>query len=219
MNILMPFLAVGTLANTLVKCLFMHPAHVEDKNAKQLIIFMENTQDARQIGTMLNLYDTVAHTSVMVHQARKASKEAVARLLPLLKPEDADTLNTQQRARIRRDMFVHGFNVPMDDCSDAVYCLLVLSALEQIGDRRDLSDVERLIKKYYTTDKVRAAADQCVQVIKERIAYENLKDVLLRPDHNPDAPATLLRALAERADSAPQQLLRASASDDTESPV
>ena len=103
-------------------------------------------------------------------------------------------------------------NVQPTSC-ERDYCLNALYALEQIGDKRDLPDVERLLKEPSITDEIRTAAERCAKAIRERRAREESKDVLLRPDHKPEAPATLLRPAAETADTPPQQLLRPVASD------
>ncbi len=202
--------------SVLVQVFISYSGRKDRNNIQRLLTFVENTEDARQLGAILVLQQIGGSPSKITAQVRKAAEEAMRRLLPLTQISDLNALNTQQRACLRRGLFHRGSNTASDYWPDTDYCILVLSALEQVGDKRDLPDMERLLKEYYVTDKVRAAAERCMQTITERIARENLKDVLLRPDRNPDAPATLLRPSAERANSAPQQLLRASASSDTE---
>lgn len=85
----------------------------------------------------------------------------------------------------------------------------MLYALEQIGDKRDLTDVERLLLENRITDEIRTAAARCASVICERVAREEGKDFLLRPERKPEAVDTLLRPSAELQDTPSEQLLRA----------
>lgn len=94
-----------------------------------------------------------------------------------------------------------------------------LVALERIGDKRDLPDLERLLKAGSLSDEIRAAATRCAQTINERLTQEKVRDVLLRADSKPEAVQTLLRPSVENAAAPPQQLLRAAANDTNDRPV
>ena len=185
-----------------------------DKNDEQrLLRFIENVQDVNQLGTILE----AANFSSAIYWA---TADAIPRLLLLIQPADADRLTTHQRAVLRSDMFGRWlFDGGMRIRSGADYCLPMLSALEKIGDKRDLPDVELLLKSQHFTDEIRVAAERCALVIWERVAREEGKDFLLRADRKPYTIETLLRPTTENAGTPPQQLLRAATSDAHDPPV
>lgn len=166
--------------------------------AERLIRSVGNTNDAGLVGTMLDLHGTSTHLGSAWRTVDTSTLTALSRLLPLLQPADADTLNTQQRAFLRGTLFNHSSK---GDRHGPFYCLDVLSALEQIGDKRDLPDVERLLKENAVPDEVRAAAERCAKVIWERAAREVGKDILLRPvtSATTTSDAELLRAASDDA--------------------
>ena len=187
--------------------------------AERLIKFIENTQDVGLLGTILDLYVAAGRLGDKWHEVSEAAFTAAMRLLPLLQSSDTYHLNTQNRVLLRQVMFPPETVQRKDYWVGLEYCLSVLYALEQIGDKRDLSDVQRLLKADYITDEIRAAAARCAQVIWERVAYEEGKDVLLRADRKPDAVATLLRPSAENAHTLPRKLLRAATANEHDTPA
>ena len=168
------------------------------------------------LGPILDIYFINGHPSIRLHDARVPVKDAILRLLQLIQSADVDALNTQQRERLRRDLFHRGVSSDMGYWRGPEYCLSVLYALEQIGDKRDLPDIERLLKEHYITDEIRVAAERCAEVIRERVAREEGKDFLLRPERKPEAVDTLLRPSGERSDTPNKELLRASTEEEGE---
>ena len=88
----------------------------------------------------------------------------------LLTPQEFRALVSRVKCSIKRVKISHRV---------LRYIFDILSALEQIGDKRDLPDVERLLKEHAVTNEVRVAAERCAQVIRERVAREAGKDILL----------------------------------------
>jgi hypothetical protein len=191
----------------------------DNSTAERLLRFVEETHDATQLGTIFDLYDATTRLGEKWQRFRTATRTTVICLLLLIQPGDADALNTQQRIHLRRSLFRPEFLSGIGYWIGPDYYFAALHALEQIGDKRDLPDIERLLKEHYITDEVRAAAERCVEVIRERVAREEGKDVLLRADRKPEAVETLLRPSAENADTPPQQLLRAATNDAHDPPV
>jgi hypothetical protein len=207
------------LVNALTSGLIEYSVRKEKQEVERLARFLESTQDVSQLGIIIDLYDTTGSLGEKWQKVHMAAGTAVTRLLHLLQTEDTDVLNTQQRAGLRRRMFHPGYILLLGDWLSPANSLPVLSALEQIGDKRDLPDVERLLKYDTLKDEVRAAAERCAQTIRERLANENARDFLLRADRKPEAVETLLRPSSEKADTPPQQLLRAATSDAPDPPV
>jgi hypothetical protein len=190
-----------------------------EEEVKRLAEFVENTREVRHLGTILELHEVVRRSGVAWFELFTAVYQTIPRLLPFVQSQHIDALNTPQRACLRRGLFHPGISSDIGYWRGPEYCLEVLSALEQIGDKRDLPDVEQLLKTHNIPDEIRAAAERCVEVIRERVAREEGKDFLLRADRKPDAVATLLRPSIEHADTPPQQLLRAAVSDDRDTPA
>ena len=187
--------------------------------AERLISFMENTQDSGLLGTILDLYEAAERLGDEWQAVTNAAFTTAMRLLPLLQSSDTYHLNTLNRVLLRQVMFLPDTVQRKDHWVGLEYCLSALYALEQIGDKRDLPDVQRLLKADYITDEIRVAAEFCVQVIWERVAHEEGKDFLLRADRKPENGETLLRPAVENADTPPEQLLRAAPPDTHDPPA
>ena len=187
--------------------------------AERLIRFIENTQDAGLLGTIIDLYVAAGRLGDTWHEVSNAAFTAAMRLLPLLKSSHAYSLNTQHRVFLRQVMFLPKSVQRIDRWLGLEYCLPMVYALKQIGDKRDLPDVERLLKQPYITEEIRTAAEHCAQTIWERVTHEEGKNFLLRADRKPEAVATLLRPSVERDDTPPEQLLRAATSDEGNTPA
>jgi hypothetical protein len=189
-----------------------------DDAAERLVEFIAHLQGIAHLRILLDLCIADGSLGVIWDKVTWEANAAVVRLLPLIKPTDAEIFNTQHRAHLRHGLFHHSFG-DMGSWRGDGYCLMVLTALEQIGDKRDLRDVEQIMKEPYVSGEVRLAAQRCAQTIARRILHEGHKDLLLRPSLEPAAGDTLLRPAGERADTPPQQLLRAASADDPDIPA
>jgi hypothetical protein len=190
-----------------------------DKDAQRLLKFVKHTGETTHLRTVLDLWNPDESLSGIWLSVSREADAAIMRLLPLIQPVHAEIFTTPHRYRLRHSLFHHNITVDLGVWRSNEHCLLVLSALEQIGDRRDLPDIQRLMKEPYISAEVRTAAQRCAQIITERIAREDHRDFLLRPDIKPEAVDTLLRPSEERTNTSPRELLRATSTDDADPPV
>jgi len=96
---------------------------------------------------------------------------------------------------------------------DVELTLLVIARLEQWGDSQAVPVLKRLIREkhwYVGSDRVEAAARQCLAQVEIRLRQQKQGDTLLRPTEGTEAipPRALLRPAADSSDNAPEQLLR-----------
>lgn len=151
---------------------------------------------------------------------RAVAEEPLMRLLPRLQASDSALLNVTQREALVNALWK----------AKPEFALVVLKALEQIGDEKALPMVERLARGDKDIDaRVTEAAKECLPALRMRA--ENAKaaqtllrgsgisnvapDTLVRPAMPlPVEPADqLLRAAALGAEHVPQELLRAAPSE------
>ena len=186
----------------------------EKQVVQHLIEFVENTSNPAILGAIIDLCVYALSTGERHHALYEAGIKAMPRLMPLMQRSDADTLNTEQRNILHNKMFSNRNQFDFNPFPHWQHSLLALRMFEQIGDKRDLPAIERISKEEYRTDEIRIAAERCAEVIRERVAREEGKDFLLRPERKPEAVDTLLRPSEERTDTLPEQLLRATNPDD-----
>ena len=96
---------------------------------------------------------------------------------------------------------------------DVEFTLVVLARLEHWGDAQAVGVLKRLIREkhwYVGSDRVEAAARQCLAQVEIRLQQQRQGATLLRPTQGIDAipPQTLLRPAGEASENAPEQLLR-----------
>lgn len=193
------------------------------QRAEHLLQFVTHTKNVSMLGPILDLKDSLEMKEWVMRPGNisspldKAVDEAVLRLLPLVVPESgATSLNWEQRTRIRHYVWSVGSVTETRGLENLPYARAGLHALEYLGDKDDLPEIERLLAEDDITDELRAAVEHCAHVIRERAGREVGKDILLRADRKPEALATLLRPSVENADPPPQQLLRASTAEHSE---
>ncbi len=205
---------------TLTTVLFTLELRQDEQDINRLVQFVETAQSPALLGTILDLCDHAPYTRDRHSTIHTASMNAVYRLLPLIQSQDAGILNIEQRQILRRYAFSLCRNPAYSIARSDKPALSALRALEHIGDKQDLADIEMLLTDHYSTKAVRIAAEHCAEVIRERVAREEGKDFLLRPEREPVAVATLLRPSEERSDTPTNQLLRpVSAEDATPDPA
>jgi hypothetical protein len=144
--------------------------------------------------------------------ARSKRVEVIRKIL-CRKLEDLQTehhLNAAQHIRL-----IH----VLARCSDPSWeffspslSIALLQAIEKVGDGRALPEVERVANTEAVNEhheRIRAAAERCLTVLRERVEQERLGHTLLRPASAPDTPAvTLLRPAQGPGESDPERLLR-----------
>ncbi len=141
-------------------------------------------------------------------ELKKIAREALKILLPRLQATDSDLLSTTQRQHL------HGIFKQQD----AELTLILLHALEQVGDLRDWNAVQTLANRK-TEGKIRGkakakpeviyAAQECLPFLQANAERQEVRHTLLRAaDSHFNTPDILLRP-AQNTASEPQQLLRA----------
>jgi hypothetical protein len=122
-------------------------------------------------------------------QVRRLTQEALLRLLPRLRPNDAQSLTDDQHRCLNQALA--GRDVDLS--------LAILAAYEQVGDGRDLAAVEELADGRSPASKdarVREAAQECVPYLRLRAQKQRAAQTYLRPSTVTDGDAALLRAAA-----------------------
>jgi hypothetical protein len=123
-------------------------------------------------------------------QVRRLTHEALVRLLPQIRPNDAHSLTDDQHRCLN-----HALAGKDTDLSRAI-----LAAYEQVGDGRDLVAVEELADGRSPASKnarVREAAQECVPYLRLRAQKQRAAQTYLRPSAVTDGDAALLRAAAQ----------------------
>lgn len=132
---------------------------------------------------------------------RNVVLDALTRLLPKMRASDVRLLTPGQRASLYATM-------KSKPEANPEFLIVLLKALEQIGDDAAIPHVERLahIKPGGDkTDRVREAALACLPTIQERVRHLHEESVLLRPAGVGDE---LLRPVSAAAEVRPELLLR-----------
>ena len=105
-----------------------------------------------------------------------ASKEALKRLFPRLKPEDAGLLNKRHRTRLYRRMRHSNLCYSLvGDSYDTGFLIAILRALQKIGDEGTLKHVQRLAESS-KVPHIREAAQDCLLTLRERIGGRPVHD-------------------------------------------
>jgi hypothetical protein len=137
-------------------------------------------------------------------KVRAEAVKALKSVMPALREDHYGRLSPETVPRLCR-LLAHR-NEPL--------VLMVLEALEKVGDSRACSPVAHVANRG-RTPLLREAAERILPVLHQRRQQENDPDTLLRAAEGSAAPETLLRAVQSAAQSAPQSLLRPSALDET----
>jgi hypothetical protein len=186
--------------------------HRIDRHVDDLIRFINRANDPKLIGSILDLARSFDTNYRAFLEVRSACDHALTRLLPKLQEADTDVLNTRQRELLREPMFEvmsWSGNPPGISMGHDPYTKLVLEALEKIGDRRDLSDIQKLIDHHLLRDDdIRTLARRVADVISERSAGGSDASTLLRPGNNLEQSDELLRAAQKSSDTKQSELLR-----------
>ncbi len=122
---------------------------------------------------------------------------ALQRLLPRVRADHADLFTAAHQKAM----------ATLLGLSDPTLNLLVLQALEQVGDESTIPAVEKLT--YRRHRQVQAAAQQCLLYLRTRADQRRQAQTLLRPSGFEAAPETLLRPVEAGGEAAyTHQLLR-----------
>ena len=159
-------------------------------------------EDSRATGPLIEA------TMSSDRDASEVSRKALMRLLPTLTVSDADHLDDHQRVLLYG--ILRGRRRGLMPSWNQKEILVVLRAIEQVGDESSIAPVERLTS--WKSKELQAAAKNCLVVLRERVDRLRERDTLLRPAQI-DPPELLVRPAAgfESQDSS---LLRPTLSSD-----
>jgi|SRR5579871_3594518 len=146
--------------------------------------------------------------------ARRTVRKALARLLPLLRASDAGRITAEQQTRLVR----HLSRLALFQ-RDKEFQIVILRALQQIGDAQAIPVVESIIQRpprWSEQERVHAAAVECLPFLLQRAEEASARQTLLRASHAEEKSdgGELLRPAEGVEEADPQQLLRASSSQD-----
>jgi len=206
----------GDLAGVLIVvflCLICMPLPGMLNRRRKALGKMFETCDVRMTPILFEfLPDTVeskrSHSSKQEEEAFVAQTRAVLlRLLPEVRQEHASLFGSRPRALWRRFLKRAPSNV-----TDTELSILLIKALEILGDDQDLEIVERIADgRSARSWPLKQAACAYVDATRDRLKQEQAHASLLRPADSGDLTGqTLLRPHSNRAVSSPEQLLRAS---------
>lgn len=160
--------------------------------------------DPRAVGPLIE----VATTSDKSESTRSAvAIRALMAVLPRLTPSDAGLINAQQQAALCQ--MLNAASAPCEGTLNSQRAIVILRALEQIGDIDALPYVERIAEFSSASPrikKLRETARDILPTLRARIKAELPGRSLLRPADAPDS--LLLRPAQGSTEAEPQQLLR-----------
>ena len=105
---------------------------------------------------------------------RRNAAQSLRRVLPQIRAQDRKHLSANEMNALLRAL----------DSDDPDLAVAVLTAFQQIGDRRALRRVAYLIDSPVHHESVRNAAWECLPQVKQRLLEAQEAQALLRPAHN-----------------------------------
>lgn len=202
----------------------------------RLVAALSEAQSADRLGPLLDLHPILHLFERTYPEIRPEMDAAVLRLLPCVTAAQSGSLNSQHRRHLHSYWFRNASGSYKRNLDNAPYLPGLIHAFTQIGDKRDLPEIQSQLRSVYRLAKGPAAEPHtlpapghtwiredhwrlatslkhCLYVVTERAAREEGKDFLLRPDSRSESGDGLLRPSAESADGSPEQLLRVSSRD------
>ena len=155
--------------------------------------------DGRLIGSLLDAITVDFRDSTL----RESLRQSLTRLLPRLQASDAARLLPRHITTLNNEVN-HSFISRWESGVKVDYLLVVLKALEQVGDETSLPTVEKLFETT-DNDRVLKAAEACLPFLQQRAVLG--KHTLLRAASH--SAADLLLPAHGAAEPAPDMLLRA----------
>lgn len=162
--------------------------------------------DVRGVGTLAEALEWPDASTQRVAAA------ALTKLLPRMTASDGTLLNAKQRATL--------YNIlrKRNARSQEPLIKAILQALKQVGDHAAIPAVERLMDLPATSQRnirIRTLAIDTRQFLDTTAQQQSISSTLLRASSAHETPSELLlRGAMLNSDEAPQQLLRASVSED-----
>lgn len=160
--------------------------------------------DIRMVGPLLDRL----RPNAKARRTRRVVTQALTRLLPRLKASDAPLLTTEQKGRL-----AHHLDRLALFQRDKEFQIVILRALEQVGDAQAVPVVEKMVQRtprWEAQERVHRAAVECLPFLLQRAEEEQSRSTLLRSAGAPETnfDELLLPAAGVEAANA-SQLLRA----------
>jgi hypothetical protein len=130
--------------------------------------------DLRMVGPLIDRLGSRSKD----RQTRGVLKQALMRLLPRLKASNASLLTAGQKARLTR----HLGHLAMFQ-GDKAFQVVILRALEQVGDAQSIPVVERIVRRqprWSAQEEVHTAAMECLPFLLQRAEEDSSRQTLLR---------------------------------------
>lgn len=170
-------------------------AVLNSKQRKEAVGRLSQLREKRAVGPLCDVLEFKNPEMTVM------AKKALTELLPTLQASDAPLLNREQRAILYRSLSEN----------DLPFSLVILKALEQIGDGKALPAVQKMAQAEAATAKqkeVREAARACLPFLEERAEREKISSTLLRASEPTIHPEVLLRPAETVTSTSPDELLR-----------
>jgi hypothetical protein len=181
-----------------------------------------DAQDVRYIGALVDAL------TLEDPPCQRIALNGLIEILPRMKPEHADLLDSVHRTTLTRiltvpvertrDKFVHEMLKPNTDPKRTAIRVSILKAFARVGDASALPIVLHLAERQGITDsekEIERAALECLPMLKERVERQIEEETLLRPAMG-RTPDTLLRPAHDSLEDNPNMLLRPSNEEDEE---
>ena len=143
---------------------------------------------------------------------QRTAADGLTRLLPRLSASDANLLNSKHRAALYKLLRIRNAG------ANERLLLSILRALQQVGDEAAIPVVQRLSEARAYTQRqrnVKQVAIDTLPLLEVTARNQGASAMLLRASTAHDTPSDLLlRGAMASPETAPQQLLRASATDE-----
>jgi hypothetical protein len=160
--------------------------------------------DVRMVGPLIDRLHTERRIGI---RTRRVIRKALIRLLPRLKASDTGLLTPSQKGRLARHLAqLARFQ------QDKEFHVVILRALQQIGDAQAIPVVENIIRHrpcWAGQDQVHAEAVECLPFLLQRAQEENVRDTLLRATSHEAIRGQLLRPAEGVVEVSAHDLLRA----------
>jgi hypothetical protein len=193
----------GVVSGFIVAALGGAAAYAPTPLQKRVMQALSEIDDVRAVGPLIEALDRQDASTA------RAAAGALIRLLPRLRPGDANALSDRQRA-ILNEALVGGVKT-LDRAAGVQLAVAGLTALMAVGDGCSLPHVRRLAAGRGMARKnpeIQRAAEDLLPVLEIRQQAERLRETLLRPA-SPAPRESLLRAVASGTEPDAFSLLRA----------
>ena len=168
------------------------PTKMQRRAAQELAKF----DDARVIGPL------VEGLALDDPYTRGIAAAGLRRLLPRVRASDSGLIGKDHLQRLYRLLGQDDLNL----------VVAILRGLEQVGDEEAIPYVQKLAHRPAMSDaerRVRAAANECLPALRERLGREGAGGLLLRAARSPESEVeSLLRPAAQSAAAVSDSLLR-----------